>query len=55
MCVKGDASKSDSDMDLYSRSMEDVTIAKRDVAASTGKTSKDQWKSLLYIMSITVS
>lgn len=41
VCVKGDASKSDSDMDLYNRSMEDVTIAKRDVVASTDMTSKD--------------
>ncbi|XP_031416611.1 voltage-dependent T-type calcium channel subunit alpha-1G isoform X4 [Clupea harengus] len=31
----GDDSKSDSDMDIHTRSMEDVTISKRDMTAST--------------------
>lgn len=38
LCVKGDASKSGSEIDSCARSMEDVNDSKKDLSASAGET-----------------
>lgn len=37
LCVKGDASKSGSEIDSFARSMEDVNGSKKDLSASAGE------------------
>lgn len=36
--MQGDASKSDSEVDIYARSLDDVSGCKKDLSASSGET-----------------
>lgn len=40
LLIKGDASKSDSEVDFYARSLEDVSGDKKDLTACSGETSR---------------